>query len=249
MQTEMLSAAAPYLIEQDYAAYTDEQHSVWAELVGRVLPELERHAAQEYLDGFEIIGLKRDRLPKLAAVSDRLEPRTGWNSTPVSGFLPAPAFFEMLAARRFPTTTWLRSRESLGYTPEPDIFHDVFGHVPMHAHPVFADFLQHYGSVCARIEDRETLERLGRLFWYTVEFGLIREDGKVKVYGSGVISSQNECTNVIEGGCEVRDFNLDEVLATPVVVDKIHHLLFAIESFDQIYQAMREAETRVLARL
>ena len=104
--------------------------SWWA----RVLPELEKHAAREYLEGFEIIGLQRDRLPNLAAISARLEPRTGWNSTPVSGFLPAPAFFEMLAARRFPTTTWLRSRDSLEYTPEPDIFHDVFGHVPMHAH-------------------------------------------------------------------------------------------------------------------
>ena len=167
----------------------------------------------------------------------------------MSGFLPSDAFFEMLDARMFPTTTWLRSRESLGYTPEPDIFHDVFGHVPMHAHPVFADFLQHYGSVCARIKDKETLERLGRLFWYTVEFGLIREDGKIKVYGSGVISSQNECTNVIEGGCEVREFNLDEVLDTPVRVDQIHQRLFAIESFDEIYEAMHRAEARVLAKL
>ena len=153
MKTEALSVAAPYLIEQDYAGLHRRAARVWAELVGRVLPELEKHAAREYLDGFEIIGLQRDRLPKLAAISARLEPRTGWNSTPVSGFLPAPAFFEMLAARRFPTTTWLRSRESLEYTPEPDIFHDVFGHVPMHAHRVFADFLEHYGRVCASIED------------------------------------------------------------------------------------------------
>ena len=95
------------------------------------------------------------------------------------GFCPANAFFEMLAARKFPTTTWLRSRESMDYTPEPDIFHDVFGHVPMHAHPVFADFLEHYGKVCASVIDRpEALERLGRLFWFTVEFGLIRERGR-----------------------------------------------------------------------
>ncbi len=140
MQTATFSAAAPYIIEQDYAAYTGEQHAIWAELVGRALPELEKHAAREYLDGFEIIGLERDRLPNLAAISARLGPRTGWSSTPVSGFLPAPAFFEMLSMRCFPTTTWLRSRESLEYTPEPDIFHDVFGHVPMHAHKVFARF-------------------------------------------------------------------------------------------------------------
>lgn len=244
MHTETLLAAAPYIIQQDYAAYTEEQHGVWAELVGRVLPELEKHAAQEYLDGVEIVGLRKDRLPNLAAISDRLEPRTGWNSTPVSGFLPAPAFFEMLAARRFPTTTWLRSRNSLEYTPEPDIFHDVFGHVPIHAHPVFADFLEHYGRVCASITDAGALERLGRLFWYTVEFGVIRQRGEVKVYGSGLISSHGECRNVIEGHCAIRDFRLEEVLETPVKVDELHKLLFAVSSFDQAYDAMHKAERR-----
>lgn len=246
MNTATLSAAAPFIIQQDYAAYTDEQHSVWAELVGRMMPELEKHAARAYLEGFEIIGLQRDRLPNLAAISARLGPRTGWSSTPVSGFLPAPAFFEMLASRLFPTTTWLRNRESLEYTPEPDIFHDVFGHVPMHAQAVFADFLEHYGRVCADIEDAGVLEKLGRLFWYTVEFGLIREQGEIKVYGSGLISSHGECRNVMEGHCVIRDFSLDEVLNTPVKVDELHKLLFAVSSFDQIYEAMREAEQLAL---
>jgi phenylalanine-4-hydroxylase len=246
MNIETLSVAAPYIIQQDYSAYSDEQHSVWAELVGRVLPELERHAAQEYLDGFQTIGLQRDCLPYLPTISARLIPRTGWHSTPVSGFLPAPAFFEMLATRRFPTTTWLRNRESLEYTPEPDIFHDVFGHVPMHAHPVFADFLERYGRVCASVTDAAVLEKLGRLFWYTVEFGLIRQHGEIKVYGSGLISSHGECKNVIDGHCMVRDFTLDEVLNTPVKVDELHKLLFAVSSFDQVYEAMHEAERRAL---
>jgi phenylalanine-4-hydroxylase len=237
-----LVAAAPYLIQQKYQEYTADQHAVWEELVRRRRPQLDAYACREYLEGYEIIGLQDDRLPNLSAITDRLKPRTGWSTTPVSGFLPAEAFFEMLAARMFPVTTWLRGRDSLEYIPEPDIFHDVFGHVPMHAHPVFADFLQHYGSVCAKIKDPDVLERLGRLFWYTVEFGLIRQDGKIKVYGSGVISSHGESTNVIDGGCEVRDFSLNEVLSTPVKVDSIHKLLFAIESFDQIYEAMREAE-------
>jgi phenylalanine-4-hydroxylase len=246
MKIEAFSAAAPYLIRQDYAAYTQEQHEVWADLVGRVLPELEKHAAQAYLDGLEIIGLEKDRLPNLAAISARLAPRTGWSATPVSGFLPAPAFFEMLALRCFPTTTWLRSRESLEYTPEPDIFHDVFGHVPMHTQPVFADFLERYGRVCAETSDAGALEKLGRLFWYTVEFGVIRQGNGVKVYGSGLISSHGECRNVIDGHCAIRDFSLDEVLQTPVKVDELHHLLFAVSSFDQIYEAMNVAEQRAL---
>jgi phenylalanine-4-hydroxylase len=240
-----LPKSASFLIEQDYAAYTTEQHAVWAELVRRRMPQLEQHAAREYLDGFETLCLPYDRLPNLNAISAKLQLRTGWNTTPVSGFMPAPAFFEMLAARRFPTTTWLRSRDSLQYTPEPDIFHDVFGHVPMHAHPVFADFLAHYGQLCARIRDEAILERIGRVFWYTVEFGLIRQDGRVKVYGSGLISSDGECSNVIDGGCDVRSFDLDEVLRTPVIVDEMHHLLFAIESFDQIYEAMHTLEGRI----
>jgi phenylalanine-4-hydroxylase len=246
MRTETLSAAEPYLIRQDYAAYTQEQHAVWAELVERVYPELEKHAAREYLEGFEIIGLQRDCLPHLGSISARLEPRTGWNSTPVSGFLPAPAFFEMLATRRFPTTTWLRSRDSLEYTPEPDIFHDVFGHVPMHAHAVFAGFLERYGRVCAAAQDETVLEKLGRIFWYTVEFGVIRQRGEIKAYGSGIISSHGECKNVMSGGCAIRDFTLDEVLRTPVKVDELHKLLFAVESFDQIYDAMDEAEQRAM---
>jgi phenylalanine-4-hydroxylase len=240
-----LPKASSFLIDQDYAAYTTEQHGTWAELVRRRMPQLEESAAQEYLDGFDSLCLPYDRLPNLAAVSAKLERRTVWNTTPVSGFMPAPAFFEMLAARRFPTTTWLRSRDSLEYTPEPDIFHDVFGHVPMHAHPVFADFLATYGRLCSRIQDEAILERIGRVFWYTVEFGLIRQHGQVKVYGSGLISSNAECSNVLHEGCEVRPFTLDEVLRTPVKVDEMHDLLFAIESFDQIYEAVRTLESRI----
>jgi phenylalanine-4-hydroxylase len=136
-----LGAAEPFLIQQDWPAYTPEQHATWAELVGRRMPQIEAYACEEYLQGFEQIGLRTDLIPNLADVNQRLRPRSGWRATPVSGFLPPDAFFAMLAARQFPTTTWLRSRESLAYIPEPDIFHDVFGHVPMHAHPVFADFL------------------------------------------------------------------------------------------------------------
>lgn len=244
METATHSAAASYLICQDYAAYSEEQQGVWAELVARALPELEIHAARAYLDGFSIVGLERDRLPNLKAISARLEPRTGWNATPVSGFLPAPAFFELLAARRFPTTIWLRGKDSLEYTPEPDIFHDVFGHVPLHAHAVFADFLAYYGRVCASLADTAVLEKLGRLFWYTVEFGIIRQREGIKVYGSGLISSHGECRNVMAGNCAIRNFTLDEVLNTPVKVDELHKLLFAVSSFDQIYEAMHEAERR-----
>src|ERR1700744_1626969 len=222
-----LGAAEPFLIQQDWPAYTSEQHATWAELVGRRMPQIEAHACEEYLQGFHQIGLKTDQIPNLAEVNQRLRPRSGWSATPVSGFLPPDAFFAMLAARKFPTTAWLRSRESLAYIPEPDIFHDVFGHVPMHAHPVFADFLQHYGKLCAALTSQNDLERLGRLFWFTVEFGVIRQDGEIKVYGSGLISSHGECTHVVSGGAEIRDFNLDAVLNTKVNVSEMQPVLYA----------------------
>lgn len=241
-----LSVAAPFLIEQIWTKYSPEQHAIWAELVRRRMPQLRESACKEYLEGFELIGLQENLLPDLKAVSARLKPRTGWQSTPVSGFLPADAFFEMLAARMFPTTTWLRARESMEYTPEPDIFHDVFGHVPMHAHPVFANFLQHYGKICAGLmKDPEALERMGRLFWFTVEFGLIRQDGGVKVYGSGLISSHGECSRVLAGGCEVKDFDLDAVLNQEFDTGAMQPVLYAVESFEQIYEATKLAEARL----
>jgi len=245
-----LHIAEQFLIQQDWNAYTPEQHAVWAELVRRRMPQLEEYACVEYLDGFHQIGLREDSIPNLAEVNKRLGPRTGWNATPVSGFLPPDAFFEMLAARQFPTTTWLRKRESLEYTPEPDIFHDVFGHVPMHAHPVFADFLQQYGRVCLRLmHDKDKLERMGRLFWFTVEFGVIRQKGTIKLYGSGLISSHGESTHVInriaEGSPEIRDFDLDAVLNQEFLVSEMQKVLYAVESFDQIYEAAKEAEHRM----
>jgi phenylalanine-4-hydroxylase len=240
-----LGPAETFLIEQDWAAYSGEQHATWAELVGRRMPEIEIWACREYLEGFEQIGLKTDTIPNLADVNQRLTPRTGWCATPVSGFLPPNAFFAMLAARQFPTTTWLRNRESLAYIPEPDIFHDVFGHVPMHAHPIFADFLQHYGAVCAAIDDREALEKMGRLFWFTVEFGVIRQEGQIRLYGSGLISSPGESAYVIQGKPEIREFDIDRVLNQQFSTSEMQSVLYVVDSFEQIYEAAHEAEKRL----
>jgi phenylalanine-4-hydroxylase len=237
IQKPAAAVADDFLIAQEWSAYSPDEHAIWAELVKRRIPEVRRHACREYLEGFEYIGMREE---------------TGWNATPVSGFMPPDAFFEMLATRRFPTTTWLRDRESLEYTPEPDIFHDVFGHVPMHAHPVFADFLQQYGKVCAGLRDKESLERMGRLFWFTVEFGVIRQDGGIKLYGSGLISSHGEAKSVIEqvenptpDGPEIREFDLDQVLDQQFLVSEMQKVLYAVESFEQIYEAAHDAERRL----
>jgi len=242
-----LVAAKPFLIEQDYAKYTSGQHQLWSELVARRMAQLRQCACHEYLEGWRALGLEQERIPHLPDISDRLEKLTGWRVQPVSGFMPSRAFFEMLEARQFPTTTWLRSRESMDYTPEPDILHDALGHLPMFADQRFADAVAEYGRVCGSMQSEEKLERMGRLYWYTFEFGLIRQDGAVKVYGSGVASSQEECTNVLSGGCEICDFSVAKVLNTTVKVDEIHKRLFAIDSFAEILGAVREAREIVEA--
>jgi phenylalanine-4-hydroxylase len=205
------------------------------------MEQLREHACLEYLEGVAVLGITDTRIPLIDDLNTALQRRANWRLLPVKGFLPGRTFFDLLAARIFPTTTYIRKPDSLDYTPEPDIFHDVFGHVPMHAHRVFADYLQAFAQLARRVEGEPEQEILGRLFWYTVEFGLIRQDHKVKLYGSGIISSQKESTHVIEGGQQIHDFDLEEVLRTPVKVDELQPVLFVIDSFEQIYAASQDA--------
>jgi phenylalanine-4-hydroxylase len=232
-------------VAQHWEAYTAEQHAVWALLYARRLRALQETGSRVFLRGAEAIGLGPDQVPDLAAVNARLAARTGWSAVPVAGFIPAPQFFGCLAMRRFPTTIIVRPREQLDYLPEPDIFHDVFGHVPLHADPVFADFLQRFGALAAAAETEAQTARMARLFWFTVEFGLIREGGRVKVYGSGLISSHGDAANALGPACERRPFSLDAVFAQPFAIDRFQEVLFVIDSFDQLFAAVDEAHTRL----
>jgi phenylalanine-4-hydroxylase len=232
-------------IKQDWNSYTADDHEVWGLLYERRMKELRKNGSKIFLKGADTIGLKRETVPDLAEVNRRLAPPTGWEAVPVSGFIPAKAFFQCLSLRKFPTTVTIRKREQLDYLPEPDIFHDVFGHVPLHADPVFADFLQHYGQVAAAAENEEDTTRMARLFWFTVEFGVIRQNSKIKLYGSGLISSHGESTYVLSGGPEIRDFNLDEVINRDFNISEMQKVVYAVESFDQIYEATREARSRL----
>src|SRR5690606_7779283 len=154
-------------ISQDWDAYTAENHEVWRILYERRMRTLRETGSSVFLSGADAIGLHADRVPDLEDVNARLRPRTGWSAVPVTGFIPADQFFACLARRRFPTTVTVRPREQLDYLPEPDIFHDVFGHVPLHADPVFADFLQRFGAVAARARTDVAVQQMARLFWFT----------------------------------------------------------------------------------
>ncbi len=232
---------------QRWDRYTPEDHAVWATLVKRRLETLEEQASDVFLNGMRLLGFDREFVPRISEVNAKLRALTGWQSRPVPGYLPAKAFFACLSRREFPTTVTIRPRELLDYLPEPDIFHDVFGHVPLHADPVFADFLQTYGRAALHCEDPYHVERLARLFWFTVEFGLIREGGRVKLYGSGLISSVGESPHALHSAdVDRRPFDLDRVCDTPFEIDHYQPILYVLESFEQLRDAMHEYAGRVL---
>ncbi|MGQ0561801.1 MAG: phenylalanine 4-monooxygenase [Gemmatimonadota bacterium] len=244
-----MSTLAIPAIQQDWHAYTAEDHHVWGLLYAKRMRELAATGSRLFLEGAEAIGLSRESVPDLAEVNRRLRARTGWRAVPVSGFIPAAEFFACLARRQCPTTIIVRPLSQLDYLPEPDIFHDVFGHVPLHADVVFADFLQRFGAVAMRARTDEETAMMARLFWFTVEFGLIREGEQVKVYGSGLISSAADAANALSPACARRPFDLDAVIAQPFEIDRLQDVLFVVGSFDELFLAVSEMERRLMIRV
>ncbi|MDX9911975.1 MAG: phenylalanine 4-monooxygenase [Phycisphaerales bacterium] len=236
-----------FYITQHWDRYTKQDHETWASLVSRRMETLEAQASDVFLAGVRALGLDRHHVPRIGDVNKVLQPLTGWQSRPVPGYLPAKAFFACLSRREFPTTITIRPKELIDYLPEPDIFHDVFGHVPLHADPVFAEFLQTYGLAALHAESTFHIDRLARLFWFTVEFGLIRERGEVKLYGSGLISSIGESTFALTSpDVDRRPFNLERVCETPFEIDHYQPILYVLESFEQLRDAMNSYAEQVL---
>ena len=222
-------------VRQDWEQYTDSDHEVWQLLYAKRMRELESTASDVFLRGAELIGLSETSIPDLAEVNRRLEPRTGWNAVPVGGFLPAKEFFASLSRRRFPTTVTIRARENIDYTPAPDIFHDVFGHVPLHSDPAFANFLQRFGEAATLAKTQTEVEMMARFFWFTVEFGLVAERGRTRIYGSGLISSAGDAANALGPNCDRRPFSVESVISQPFRIDELQNVLFVVESFDQLF--------------
>jgi phenylalanine-4-hydroxylase len=264
-----------FYITQQYHLYTQEDHEVWRDLYDRRWSVLEQQVSRTFINGLKAINLVRDRLPllfdttldrdvtvsdgklikkgtKLNGINGYLKQLTGWSSYGVPGYLPAKSFFACLAHGQFPTTVLIRPREVMDYLPEPDIFHDVFGHVPLHADAVFAEFLQTYGKAALLCEDPVHIERLGRLFWFTVEFGLIKEDNRTKIYGSGLVSSHGESKWSLEGDPktgrqpERRPFDLERVCDTPFEIDHYQPIYYVLESFEQLRDAMNDYAEQVI---
>jgi len=234
------NAAADFTIQQDWSQYTEAEHALWRKLYQRQAALMPKYAAKVVQDSLDELDFSQ-AIPNLDKVSQKLQAATGWRLVAVPGFIPDTAFFAHLAQRRFPVTIWLRKPEEIDYLVEPDIFHDFFGHVPLLFDPVFADFLQLYGVKGAEAERLGMTQYLARLYWYTVEFGLIREGGKIKAFGAGILSSFTETAFCIDDKSPNRiEFDLERVMNTLYRIDDFQETYFVLESFADLFAALKQ---------
>ncbi|PWK92571.1 phenylalanine 4-monooxygenase [Fulvimonas soli] len=240
------------VVEQPWADYSRTDHEVWDTLFKRQRELLPGRACREFLEGVERFGLGDGGIPRFAELNKVLGRATGWELVAVEGLLPDEVFFDHLANRRFPVTWWIRKPEQLDYLSEPDLFHDLFGHVPLLLNPVFADYMQAYGrgGMKAFAIDREALTNLTRLYWYTVEFGLIHTDEGMRIYGAGIVSSKGESIYCLDSPAPNRiGFDLERVMSTRYRIDTYQQTYFVIDSFEQLFEATRPDFTPIYARL
>lgn len=240
LRGDYAAMTADWTVAQQIDRYSDEDQAVWRLLVERQTALARRHACREFLDGLTTLGIG-DTIPDFDAVNARLEPLTGWRVVGVPGLIPDAVFYDHLAHRRFPVTIWIRTRAELDYLVEPDLFHDFFGHVPLLSNPVFADYMQLYGK--RGVEAGASIDLLARLYWYTVEFGLIRTAEGLKAYGAGILSSAAEVRHAIEDTTVERlPFEAATVMRRPYEIDKLQNTYFVLDDFRQLFEA---AQTRL----
>jgi phenylalanine-4-hydroxylase len=217
-----------------YPDYTPEEQSVWRELFARQTELLPGRAADEFLTGLAALGLDHQKIPALSVVSQRLHATTGWRIARTPGLLDAGDFFGYLARRIFPCTDYIRGRQELDYTPAPDCFHDIYGHTPMIMHPRFADFYQKIGQAALACTDTAVEEGLTRIYWFTVEFGLIRNPGGLRIYGNGIISSSGETLHSLTDQVTRLPAVPERIAAQPYDIWHFQNPLFVIDSFDAL---------------
>lgn len=246
--TSAAASAVLPLLTQDYSAYSAADQHVWQLLFDRQTALLPGRAADAFLTGVEQIGFTRDAIPDFREVNPRLRALTGWELVVVPGIVDDAVFFGLLADKKFPATTWLRQLEQLDYLEEPDMFHDVFGHVPLLTHPGFADFLQQLGQAALQhcAARPELLELFTRLYWFTAEFGLINQPDGLRIYGAGLLSSHGEVKFSLSEQPTRLEFTLAGVLETPFEKDKFQELYFVLNSLHQLPQALQELQALVV---
>ena len=248
------SAAAPqradWTIDQGWDNYTPEQHAVWKTLYERQTKLLPGLACDDFVEGMKNLPMSADEIPNFEKLSETLMRKTGWQIVAVAGLVPDDVFFEHLANRRFPAGNFIRGAHELDYLEEPDVFHDVFGHVPMLMHPVMADFIQAYGQGGLRAQKLGKLTNLARVYWYTVEFGLVQQKDGLRIYGAGIASSFSESTFSVESDSPNRiGFDLERVMRTNYRIDDFQESYFVLDKLDDLLALAKTEFAPYYARL
>jgi len=242
-------AAADWTVPQAWADYSAAEHAMWDQLFARQTAILGDRAAPALLHGLDMLSLSNGGIPDFAELSERLKALTGWTVAAVPGLVPDEVFFRHLANRTFVAGRFIRTPDQIDYLPEPDVFHDVFGHVPLLSDPVFADFMQAYGEGGLRSIKFGALQRLARLYWYTVEFGLIRDGAGLKVYGAGIVSSHAESIFALDDPSPNRiGFDLRRVMRSRYRIDDFQRTYFVIDSFEHLLRQTLETDFAPLYR-
>ena len=244
------SRASPdYAVEQVWAAYTPEEHALYRRLFERQSKLVPRYACAEWISALSGLDSARE-IPDFGAVSKKLRARTGWEIVAVPGLIPDDAFFTHLSNRRFPVTVWLRKPEEFDYIVEPDVFHDFFGHVPLLFDPVYADHLHEYGKGGLKAMRLDAVKMLARLYWYTIEFGLMKTSSGIRAYGAGLLSSGGELAYCVDSPQPRRRlFDLERIMRTDYRIDRYQDTYFVIDSFEQLMRETAPDFTPVYARI
>lgn len=245
-------------IKQPYEQYNSENHECWRKLYKSMVPLWKKFANDKFMEGIENLAISPDSIPRLEDINRFLEPLTGFEAKAVSGYVPSYNFFDCLKNRQFPTTITIRDINKINYLPEPDIFHDVAGHVPMHTDKTFADVLVKFGALASSVADRHgsiknqqeklakiksNLVALSRFFWFTIEFGLMKQHGRLCVYGSGILSSVGEIEHsIVSPNVQRYPFQLEWVVNQYFEIDSFQPLLFVIDSFEHLYDQVNQLE-------
>jgi len=242
---------ADYTFDFDYAQYTDDDHAVWNILCDRMKPLLKGRACDEYIQALDDLGiLTEGGIPDFNRISDMLEAKTGWRLVTVPGLIPGEVFLGHLAERRFPVTWWIRGRHELDYLQEPDVFHDLFGHVPLLNNPIFADYMQQFGKGAVKAEKLGASHFITRLYWFTVEFGLINTKDGLRIYGSGIVSSAKESVYSLESKEPNRlGFDLMRMMRSNYYIDDVQKTYFVIDSFEQLFEETKPDFTDYYSKL
>ncbi len=236
-------AAADWTVPQEWDHFSDDEHAVWDLLFDRQSKLLPGRASEAWLRGLDVLKLSKPGIPDFDELSERLMNATGWQVVAVPGLVPDHVFFEHMANRRFVAGNFIRGRDQLDYLQEPDVFHDVFGHVPMLADPVFADYAQAYGEGGLRAMEHGAIDKLSRLYWYTVEFGLVEEADGLRIYGSGIVSSKGESIFALDDPSPNRiGFDLARVMRTRYRIDDYQQSYFVIPSFEALLRTTLETD-------